>query len=503
MQHTRDLAACLRPAFYVRGGARRRFSLERAAPCCGGRACLAFLATVCGWVALPLAVDFAARNNGWLAAHDAGSLLRSAQAAVPALELRVVDGNASWAGEDPAAGRDGPPLRAEFPRSYYELFEDPPAHADVVATYFFEVAMAHTLRYLDPSWGDDANNFRVATPVEFIAGETVEAKPAGSSEWRKARVATVEPSTKLNRYNYTLLWADGEGAGLPEPGGGADADADADDAPAAEPPADSCDAATTAELAERIGVLVRPGLAFGGFYRCSQGRTRFSLRLSSVEGAAAEGDGEDAATVAASFHFSQGAENCSGQFRLHGALRPDGHLNLQPDELGSHTAGWVDNSCNYSSIGLVGKVDPEAGAFAGQVNDTGGACSTFAAFVEPAPETFEVEVLGDWWGEANVGAGCSLQVSVDGVRLELKDADVAQERNASQGVTLDQLASALSTMDDGDVDEDDVLSILIKLILAESEALEFPLSGESGRVAWEVLESSDSIHLKFKVRDND
>ena len=171
--------------------------------------------------------------------------------------------------------------------------------------------------------------------------------------------------------------------------------------------------------------------------------------------------------------------------------------------LGSHTAGWVDNSCNYSSIGLVGKVDPEAGAFAGQVNDTGGACSTFAAFVEPAPETFEVEVLGDWWGEENDGAGCSLQVSVDGVRLELGDADVAQERNASQGVTLDQLASALSTMDDGDVDEDDVLSILIKLILAESEALEFPLSGESGRVAWEVLESSDSIHLKFKVRDND
>ena len=210
----------------------------------------------------------------------------------------------------------------------------------------------------------------------------------------------------------------------------------------------------------------------------------------------------------ASFHLTQGqgAEKCSGQFHLHGQLRPDGHLNLQPDELGSHTAGWVDNSCNYSSIGLVGKVDPEAGAFAGQVNDTGGACTTFAAFVEPAPETFEVEVLGDWWGEANDGAGCSLQVSVDGVRLELgepaAEADVEQERNASQGVTLDLLASALSTMDDGDVDEGDVLSMLIKLILVENEVLEFPLSGESDRVAWEVLESSDSIHLKFKVRDN-
>ena len=44
-------------------------------------------------------------------------------------------------------------------------------------------------------------------------------------------------------------------------------------------------------------------------------------------------------------------------------------------------------------------------------------------------------------------------------------------------------------------DEGDVLSILIKLILVENEVLEFPLSGESDRVAWEVLESSDSIRV--------
>ena len=44
-----------------------------------------------------------------------------------------------------------------------------------IDTYAFETAMATALRWLDPTWGEDAYKFQVATPIEFIEAETVEA----------------------------------------------------------------------------------------------------------------------------------------------------------------------------------------------------------------------------------------------------------------------------------------------------------------------------------------
>jgi len=186
LRHSRDFARCFRPGFFTDGGggdcdAPRRFSLQQPAPCCGGRATCCFLLVVCGWVALPLTCEFALRQNGWLAAYDAASLLAAAQASVPSLDVRVVDGHASWVlppGErDPRAPPSAQTApRAEFPRPYYQLFEPPlPGKGDVISTYLFDAAMAAMLRWLDPDWGDDSYNFQVATPVEFIDAELVEA----------------------------------------------------------------------------------------------------------------------------------------------------------------------------------------------------------------------------------------------------------------------------------------------------------------------------------------
>ncbi len=203
MGHTRDLWHCLRPDFFLQDSADRRaagapapaggrFSLRDpgTARCCGGRPSCSFLLVVCAWVALPLACDFAVRQNRWLADHDADSLLRAVQSSVPRIDVRVVDGRATWSQTDddedtgaascaanPANGggeHDCAP-RVEFPRSFYQLFEDSASKVDVISTYVFDTGMAATLRWLDPAWADDSYSFHVATPVEFIEADVVEA----------------------------------------------------------------------------------------------------------------------------------------------------------------------------------------------------------------------------------------------------------------------------------------------------------------------------------------
>ena len=210
MGHSRDLRLCLSPAFFLSEERRRRFSLADTAGtarCCGGVSSCSYLLVVCAWLALPLACDFALRQNRWLADHDAHSLLRAVQSAVPRIDVRVVDGRATWSpardamddGTDatsctanladgghrdcsgPAArrARDGNALsfapRVEFPRPFYQLFEDSVFKGDAISTWFFDTAMAATLRWLDPAWADDSYSFHVATPVEFIEGDIVEA----------------------------------------------------------------------------------------------------------------------------------------------------------------------------------------------------------------------------------------------------------------------------------------------------------------------------------------
>ena len=63
----------------------------------------------------------------------------------------------------------------EFPRPFYQLFEDSASKGDVISAYVFDTAMAATLRWLDPAWADDSYSFHVATPVEFIEADVVEA----------------------------------------------------------------------------------------------------------------------------------------------------------------------------------------------------------------------------------------------------------------------------------------------------------------------------------------
>ncbi len=204
MGHSHDLWHCVRPGFFLSetptGG---RFSLRDpgTARCCGGRAACCFLLVVCAWVALPLACDFAVRQNRWLAHHDADSLLRAVQSAVPRIDVRVVDGRATWSqtdddegtgaascpgklangGEHDCDGRasDGNALllapRVEFPRPFYQLFEDSASKGDVISAYVFDTGMAATLRWLDPAWADDSYRFHVATPVEFVEADVVEA----------------------------------------------------------------------------------------------------------------------------------------------------------------------------------------------------------------------------------------------------------------------------------------------------------------------------------------
>lgn len=179
MGHSHDILCCFRPTFFLEN--RARFSLQSPAPCCGGWASCSFLLVVCAWLALPLLCDFVLRQNRWLAYHDVDTLLQAVQSSVSHIDVHVVDGRATWSSgdqqdcgtQDVADSHFMP--RVEFPRSFYQLFEDSAGTSDPVSSYAFDTAMATTLRWLDPSWGEDAYNFQVATPVEFIEAETVEA----------------------------------------------------------------------------------------------------------------------------------------------------------------------------------------------------------------------------------------------------------------------------------------------------------------------------------------
>ena len=64
-------------------------------------------------------------------------------------------------------------------------------------------------------------------------------------------------------------------------------------------------------------------------------------------------------TVAAVFDFDHNEDpssECSGRYTVSGVLGADGSLHLLPEQAGSGTVGWLENPCNYVSVGLIGSV---------------------------------------------------------------------------------------------------------------------------------------------------
>ena len=80
------------------------------------------------------------------------------------------------------------------------------------------------------------------------------------------------------------------------------------------------------------------GQVWVGNYLCGQGDTDLQLEITEVD--------EDG-TVMAVFDFDhtaeQGGRACSGRYTVSGILGADGSLQLEPEEAGSSTAGWLEN----------------------------------------------------------------------------------------------------------------------------------------------------------------
>ena len=91
------------------------------------------------------------------------------------------------------------------------------------------------------------------------------------------------------------------------------------------------------------------GQVWVGNYLCAQGDTDLQLEITEVD--------EDG-TVMAVFDFDhtaeQGGRACSGRYTVSGTLVADGSLQLEPEEAGSSTTGWLENPCGYVSVGLSG-----------------------------------------------------------------------------------------------------------------------------------------------------
>lgn len=411
----------------------------------------------------------------------------------------------------------------------------------------------------------------------------------GSLTWSPATVVSIEHSTKLNKFNYTLKWlhassgdesgdlaqstatnvAAAAGVGDTNPAG-----KDNCDAPGAD--TENTTTPTSAETAtegapDRVSELLLPGTVFRGLYECSQGRTPFQVAIiehraeeeSVSAGSPAESSDTESAPqiVHAEFTFThEGDSNstCTGSFGMIGELSISNtsRLELQPSgEFGSTADGWITNLCNYSSVALLGEIDPIAGSFTGDVHDSLNACSSFESFVQPAPVSFVATVIGDWWGTDHDDHNLTLEISGRGARMELDraspsdhnatntaavtkealqrvisaaidtvygdddddDDDATGNEEDSDGnatsvehndklhgttagaALLDNLAAALDEMQNDeaeDVDEDDVLRLLIKLILADNPVLEFGLSEIK---SWKVIYDDDWSAIRLKL----
>lgn len=371
-------------------------------------------------------------------------------------------------------------------------------------------------------------------------------RPPGSITWNRATIASVEPSTKLNKFNYTLKWLNN---------GGSDALEKQHEA------ADTKNSAPDTESAasgpsDQVIALTTPGTVFTGMYDCSNGKpSPFKVKFQD----------HSSRSVYAEFSFHHDAGNskvCNGSFDMVGKLSGTSRLELQPvGEFGSQTDGWNSNLCNYSSVALVGELDTgeeSVPAFRGHVLDAFNVCSRFAGFVQPASESFSARVSGRWWGNSNTDRTVRLEISTHGARMELMDIGTLMDNsssNSSSAGTKDSLlrrisaavdsvhrgssspthttheeyqenhvssdklggrhgepervgeawlalATAVSDLLEGDgpdaiMDDDDVLRLLIMLALAEHSVLEFGLTEIE---SWEVRgESMIALKLKFDI----
>ena len=367
--------------------------------------------------------------------------------------------------------------------------------------------------------------------------------------WAPATIVSVEPSTKLNKFNYTLKWANSSN----------------DDGPGDQHGATDVETSATAAeraaegLSHQVVALTAPGSIFTGVYNCGGGRSLFSVEFQD----------HPSRPIYAEFSFQHDRGNgtvCTGSFYMLGELSGSSRLELQPvGEFGSQTDGWSSNPCNYSSVALIGEVDPgedSVPAFRGDVVDAFETCSKFSGFVQPAPVSFSARVIGAWWGDGNTNRAVRLEISARGARMELIDSNSASDSSAtntsatkkaalqrvlsaainsvsstiherleaavsSQRVEgegaeeadtdadadadaerigkawLASLATSLSDREDyatNTVDEDDVLGLLISLILAEHSVLDFGLSEIR---SWEEGESTIALKLKFDVGEAD
>jgi hypothetical protein len=167
-----------------------------------------------------------------------------------------------------------------------------------------------------------------------------------------------------------------------------------------------------------VVALTAPGTVFKGLYDCRSGRSQFDLEFKD----------HPSRPMHAVFSFQHDRGNgtiCTGSFDMVGELRGSS-LELQPaGEFGSQTDGWNSNPCNYSSVALIGEIDPgedSVPAFRGDVLDAFDVCSDFSGFVAPAVLNFSAHVVGGWWGDDNADHLLRLEISERGARIELSSA---------------------------------------------------------------------------------
>ena len=124
-------------------------------------------------------------------------------------------------------------------------------------------------------------------------------------------------------------------------------------------------------LASTSAAHIEGGQVWVGSYLCSQGDTDLQLEITEVDSdgnVAAVFDCKCSSFVGFSTSLNRsfcpvdhtaeeaGGRSCGGRYTVSGKLQGDGSLHLAPDQAGSSTEGWLENPCNYFSVGLVGTV---------------------------------------------------------------------------------------------------------------------------------------------------
>ena len=251
----RDVVKCVRPSFF------NVAMLDETNKGCGSPC--AHIMLVCFCAALPLAAEFGFANNAELWQYDAKYFAGLVERHLPAVELQVLDGNATFSGAaDPEAAV--PFARAVFPHELYSLFLD---KNDALRSYVQDALIHGVLRWMHPAWGD-VMDIHLATPTEFEVGEQVQVRH--KLAWHNATVVAAEPATKLQKYKYALKYAGPNvtfataktSIGLPGE------------------TTDICVADSAVVLPELPTIL--PGQVWAGIYVCGQGDTQFTLELLTV-----------------------------------------------------------------------------------------------------------------------------------------------------------------------------------------------------------------------------